>query len=79
MIDVNVANFLPAGRNELITRQPEIIEGGDLPVLVEIPARVESYFSDGATAGPAQPFLVSDAFISTPQVTIPGWTLQRCS
>lgn len=54
-------------------------EGGDQPVLVEIPARIETYFSAGATAGPAQPFLVADAFISAPAVTIPGWNLRRLS
>lgn len=54
-------------------------EGGDRPVLVEIPARVETFFSRRATAGPSQPFLVADAFISTPEVTVPGWTLQRLS
>ena len=54
-------------------------EGGDSAVLVEIPVRVEAYFSARATAGPAQPFLVADAFVSTPAVTIPGWTLHRLS
>ncbi len=54
-------------------------KGGDLPILVEIPARLEAYFSSRATGGPAQPFLVADAFISTPLVTIPGWTLHRLS
>jgi hypothetical protein len=40
---------------------------------MEIPARLESFFSAAATAGPAQPFLVGDAFVSSPAVTLPGW------
>jgi hypothetical protein len=48
-------------------------EGPDQPVLMEIPARLESFFHAGATAGPAQPFLVGDAFVSSPAVTVPGW------
>lgn len=52
-------------------------EGGDLPVLLEIPSRLETFLSAAAVGGPAHPFLVSDAFVSTPAVTIPGWTLSR--
>jgi hypothetical protein len=48
-------------------------KGHDQPVLMEIPARLESFFSAAATGGPAQPFLVGDAFVSSPAVTLPGW------
>ncbi len=52
-------------------------EGGALPVLVEIPPRLEEFLGEQATAGSAAPFLLADAFVSTPAVTMPGWRLQR--
>jgi hypothetical protein len=45
----------------------------DQPVLMEIPARLEALLTPEATGGPSQPFLVGEAFVSCPAVTVPGW------